>query len=636
MTDEDQPCNEISTVRTILDLSIGSTVTHIPTNKDYVITRHHDFSMVEGMSNISGKTKILLITELAFKAKASGTIAIDLKEISPQDWEAAKKRYELIQPILDGVIQGRMAIIKYSDQVNIGVTTLYRWVKRYSTTGTLISLLPQQEGFPRGTSRILPELDYIISDVIKKYYLTSQRLSMNNIINQVKIECRQNNIIKPADSTIRRRINRLSENEVLRGRGQRKKADSKSKPTPGQYPTTSYPLEVIQIDHTQVDIILVDDVTRKPIGRPWVTLAIDVHTRMVCGYYFSLDAPSETSVAMCIAHAALPKENWLAAKGVEADWKVWGLPKKIHVDNGSDFRTATLKQACLTYNIVIEYRPVRQPHYGAHIERLIGTFMNKFHQLPGTTFSNIHQKQDYDSEKFACMTFAETERWFLNLIVKIYHKQIHSSLDMSPNTKWSEGIFGDDDVIGCGLPTIPANPKALMLDFMPFNEITVQRTGVRWDNIFYYAHDLENYIGLKEGGKPRKYIFRRDPRDISIIYFFNPDTKQYIPIPLANLAAPSMSLWELKAAKQRLKDKGRKNYNEHEIIDAHIEMQNIRDDAQTKTMKARRKQQRSKIHQQAVTPVDPVEKSLRAPVKIEESVSGFIDPSLITPFDDIG
>lgn len=636
MSDDNEPSNEISAVRTILDLSIGTPVIHAPTGKDYIISRQYNSDLIEAVSSVTGRVEILQIVELSAKHNAAKIVATDLDDILPQDWEVAKKRFETIQPILNGTTQGRVAIKEYANHINVSVTTLYRWVRQYNTTETLISLLPQKEGFPEGGSRLSPELETIIDEVIKEYYLTPQRLSIYKIIDEVNTRCSQKKINKPAESTIRRRIKRLCEKKVLRGRGQRKKADNKFKPVVGQYPPTTYPLEVIQIDHTPVDIILVDDVTRKPIGRPWVTIAIDVHTRMVCGYYFSLDAPSETSVAMCIAHAALPKENWLSAKGVDGEWKVWGLPRKIHVDNGADFRTETLKQACLTYNIAIEYRPVRQPHYGGHIERLIGTFMNKFHQIRGTTFSNIHQKQDYDSEKYASLTFDETEKWFLSLIVKLYHKKIHSALDMSPSAKWDEGIFGDEDVIGCGLPTIPSNPKALMLDFMPFNRITIQRTGVTWDRIRYYTHELENYIGLTQDGAARKYIFRRDPRDISVIYFFNPDAKHYIPVPSANMDFPAMSLWELKASKQRLKDKGRKNYNEHEIIQAHIEMEQILKDAQHSTTRARRHQQRNKIHKQAVTPVDPVEKQLRTPARVQDVLGGLVDPSLVTPFDDIG
>ena len=74
-----------------------------------------------------------------------------------------------------------------------------------------------------------------------------------------------------------------------------------------------------------------------------------------------------------------------------------GLPKKIHVDNGMDFRTETLEKACLEYGITLEYRPVRVPNYGGHIECLIGTLMRESHQLAGTTFSNIKEKDNYKS-----------------------------------------------------------------------------------------------------------------------------------------------------------------------------------------------------------------------------------------------
>ena len=39
----------------------------------------------------------------------------------------------------------------------------------------------------------------------------------------------------------------------------------------GQFPQTDNPLDIIQIDHTLVDIIIVDTFSRQPIGRPWIT-----------------------------------------------------------------------------------------------------------------------------------------------------------------------------------------------------------------------------------------------------------------------------------------------------------------------------------------------------------------------------
>ena len=44
-------------------------------------------------------------------------------------------------------------------------------------------------------------------------------------------------------------------------------------------PSITKPLQLVQIDHTLVDVIVVDELERKPIGRPWLTVAIDVATR---------------------------------------------------------------------------------------------------------------------------------------------------------------------------------------------------------------------------------------------------------------------------------------------------------------------------------------------------------------------
>ena len=83
--------------------------------------------------------------------------------------------------------------------------------------------------------------------------------------------------------------------------------------TPGSYEVTR-PLQVVQVDHTQVDIMIVDQATREPAGRPWITLAIDVLTRMVTGFHLALESPSRTSVGLCLLHAVYDKTVWLAER----------------------------------------------------------------------------------------------------------------------------------------------------------------------------------------------------------------------------------------------------------------------------------------------------------------------------------
>jgi putative transposase len=79
----------------------------------------------------------------------------------------------------------------------------------------------------------------------------------------------------------------------------------------------------------------------------------------------------------------------------------------IHVDNAKEFHSQALLRGCQEYGITLEHRPRRQPHFGGHIERVIGTMMGAVHLLPGATFSNSQEKGDYDSEGRSVLTLPE-------------------------------------------------------------------------------------------------------------------------------------------------------------------------------------------------------------------------------------
>ncbi len=171
-------------------------------------------------------------------------------------------------------------------------------------------------------------------------------------------------------------------------------------------------MDVLQIDHTPMDVIVVDQQKRRPIGRPWLTLAIDVRTRMVAGFHVSLWSPSTISLSLVLSQAVLPKASWLADRELQTlDWPVHGLPRTIHVDNAKEFHAEALVRGCQEYGIRLDHRPPARPHYGGHIERLIGTMMGAVHLLPGATFSNVSEKGSYASEKRASLTLPELERW---------------------------------------------------------------------------------------------------------------------------------------------------------------------------------------------------------------------------------
>ncbi|WP_234912418.1 Mu transposase C-terminal domain-containing protein, partial [Vibrio anguillarum] len=180
-----------------------------------------------------------------------------------------------------------------------------------------------------------------------------------------------------------------------------------------------------------------------------------------------------------------------------------------------------LQLACDQYGINLEWRPVARPHFGAHIERLLGTFAKRIHALPGTTFSSTSEREGYDSAKHSAFTLKEFERWLGLLIVQSYHNSFHTGINNTPLARYEEGILGGKNSKGVGLPARVKDEKTLRLNFLPFEERTIQAYGVQIDNVHYYHDVLRIWINSTVEGnskQKRKFIFRRDPRDISTIW----------------------------------------------------------------------------------------------------------------------
>jgi len=60
-------------------------------------------------------------------------------------------------------------------------------------------------------------------------------------------------------------------------------------------------------------------------------------SRVVLGFSVSLEAASTVTVATCLAHACLPKEDWLARRQLGGvHWPVYGRPGTLEYDRGPE------------------------------------------------------------------------------------------------------------------------------------------------------------------------------------------------------------------------------------------------------------------------------------------------------------
>ena len=567
---------------------------------------------------------------VAPSAASPAQVKFTLEGVSDDDWKVAEGRLEIIRPLLNKKGRKRAEVANRAAEFDRHPNTVYGWLGAYEASGRLTSLLPRDRK-DKGTRRLPEQVEGLLSAVIEEEYLTTQRKSVTKVYEELRRRCLAAGVEAPHANTLRARIAELTEYKKLRHRAGRKTADQKLSPIEGAFPGANWPLAVVQIDHTKLDIILVDDIHRRAIGRPWITLAIDVFSRMIAGFYISFDPPGALAAGLCIAHAILPKEKWLAKHDLDGEWPVWGLPKTLHMDNAKEFRGLMLQRACAEYGIDIAWRPVATPHFGGHVERLLGTASKEIHTLPGTTFSTPQHRGEYDSEAKAALTLSEFESWLATYFTKVYHQREHSALGMAPLAKYREGVFGTTERPGTGLPHRAADEDRLRLDFMPFVERTVQDYGVVIDEVHYYHDVLRRWIGAKDPAYPkrkRKFVFRRDPRDISAIWFHDPELGTYFSIPYRDTSHPAISIWELREAERVVKQAG-KPVDERALFEAYERMREIEAQAQAKTKAVRRAQQRRRDGAAASKPAGASTRLALAPTAAPALTS------VIVPYEEL-
>jgi putative transposase len=437
------------------------------------------------------------------------------RSISDSNWKAALNRAAVCRSLLLLRPLTSQTLATAASGLELSVRTLRRDLKKMRRTDHPAMLVPQRGGRPMGFSGIRPEVELLIEQKIDQVYLQGHQPTLHETAEEIRAQCRLAGLPPPSDKTVRLRVERQDAYAVLKRRRGAKVAKYSLKPMVGHI-EASRAFECIQIDHTRADVILrSDDSHRTVLGRPWVTLAIDVRTRVVVGVYISFDPPSATSVALCMVNILMPKEPFLEWLGVEGPWPSFGRPELIYVDNGKDFHSKALQRGCEAIGADLQYRPVGSPHYGGLIERLIGTMMGRCRLLPGCTQRDVRERGDYDAEKQAVMTLSEFRAWFVNEIVTQYHLRPHRALGHPPLIEWEAAVKEH------GAPKrLPASWShfEVFAAFLPAVERRIQRYGIQWENHNYWHPALAEWIGTPES---REVFY--DPRDIRFVYLRGPN-----------------------------------------------------------------------------------------------------------------
>lgn len=503
-----------------------------------------------------------------------------------------------------------LEIEEAASKLGIRRAYLYRLLAAFRKRPRTSTLLPKAEGRKAGTWGVSPQIEQVVENAIESFYLQRIKPPFAALLRQIQADCHHASLKPPDRKTILRRVAALDERKITAAREGAKAAREKYDRV-NQAPAVKQALERVQIDHTPVDLIVVDELKRQPLGRPWLSLVIDIASRMVCGFFISMIPPSSISVALVLAHCVARKDLWLADRELNFEWPVSGLPVLVHMDNAKEFHAEALRSAAQEWGIELDFRPRGLPHFGGHIERLIGTMMGAVHLIPGTTFSNVAERGNYQSAKNAVMTLTELERWFA-LQVHVYHSTIHSNLNVTPLAAWKRAVAARDSTIR---QMTNADQHTFFIDLLPGKRRKIRRDGIRLFNIHYW----DNVLSPLAGRTSAPVLIKYDPRDLSTIHYQD-EQGSYWAIPYRDLGAPPISLWEHRAAESALRAQGKHSFNEAELFSTVLQQRGIVAAARDMTRKMARSESKQPTPIPAITETeeDDLAQTKLTAFKVEE------------------
>jgi putative transposase len=438
-------------------------------------------------------------------------------------WELAgrpSRTPEELAPIIAATAEAE------GDRAPPSVRTLQRhlakWVENGRDPESLVRQSANRGNFSR---RLTAEQDSLLQESVDRHYLKQPRPTLAVVFSLVRKDFERRNEGLPVGervpmvgrSAVYRAmtlIDRYTATYCHRGRGE---ADRKFTLVEDG-PATSRHNECWEIDHTTVDVIVIDPVTDLPIGRPIFTILIDRHTRMIMGHHVGWDAPGIQPTVECLRKAISLKDDLLAkVAGLRNPWPAFGIPDETVPDNAKHFKSKDFREVCEQLGIDVGRAPVLKAWFKGRVERVFRTFATGlFHLVPGTTFSNVFERlRENAPEKVAVCTLAELEALLIRFIVDIYNPRRHRILNTSPLLAWAHSVR----LHGIRPPPNPAD-LASRLALPEWR--TVQREGIQYEGLWYTGPELVDILISKRVDRVVK--IKVDPNDLTRIHFIHPAT----------------------------------------------------------------------------------------------------------------
>lgn len=498
------------------------------------------------------------ITEAIFLSESN--FVVDPLHIILESSDSQKLKFNLIQWLAESPNRQIKSQRKQAVADTLGVSTrqVERLLKEYN--GDRLNETAGVQRCDKGKHRVSEYWQQYIKTIYENSLKEKHPMSPASVVREVKrhaivdLGLEQGDYPHPA--TVYRILNPLIEQQKRKkkirnpGSGSWLTVETRD----GKQLKAEFSNQIIQCDHTELDIRIVDSNGVLLPERPWLTTVVDTFSSCVLGFHLWIKQPGSAEVALALRHSILPKQY---PHDYELS-KPWGYGPPFQyffTDGGKDFRSKHLKAIGKKLGFQCELRD--RPNQGGIVERIFKTINTQvLKDLPGYTGSNVQERPE-NAEKEACLGIQDIDKILASFFCDIYN---HEPYPKDPREtrfeRWFKGMGGK-------LPE-PLDERELDICLMKETQRVVQAHGsIQFENLVYRGESLRAYKG--------EYVtLRYDPDHILTLYVYSCDANDDLGdflgyVHAVNMDTQELSLEELKSLNKE-RNKARREHSNYDAL----------------------------------------------------------------------
>jgi putative transposase len=426
-----------------------------------------------------------------------------ISQASQSELESTNQKVKFVRDFINGF-----------ESKEISARTLRDWKSKYQKAEIefgkgygYLGLIPKKRP-GNSNSKISQKSKDLLLKFIEEDYETIIQKNITAVYNSYFNEC-QNQFIQPASfKTFCVNVKKQDMEKQVRKRQGKRAAYQHEKfywelemttPRHGERP-----FHIAHIDHTELDIELVDSETNENMGRPWLTLMIDAYSRRILAAYLTFDSPSYRSNLMAMRECVRRHGR---------------LPQILVVDGGKEFSSTYFETFLAMFEVTKKTRPPAKARFGTLIERMFGTTNTMFiNNLQGNTqmTKNVRQMtKSVNPKNHSIWTLSNLYGYLCEFLYEVYDQKEHSTLNQPPKEAFAKGLLKSGKRQHL---LIPFDENFLLLTLPTTQKGTAKvdaSRGVKINRIYYWCDEFR-HPEVAKTNIPIKY----DPWNLGIAYAY--------------------------------------------------------------------------------------------------------------------